>query len=67
MFTLIIQIITSILLIVFIVIQAKGTGLGGVFGGNSNYHAKRGAEKTLFYATIFVSILFVVLSIINAI
>ena len=67
MITLVAQIIVSICLIVFIILQAKGTGLSGVFGGSTNYHAKRGAEKSLFYATIVVSVLFVVLAFVIAI
>jgi protein translocase SecG subunit len=67
MFTLVAQIIISIILIVTIILQAKGTGLSGVFGGSTNYHAKRGAEKTLFYATIVFSFVFVLLAIANAI
>lgn len=67
MFIFIAQIIVSICLIVFIILQAKGTGLSGVFGGSTNYHAKRGAEKSLFYATIVVSLLFVSLAFVIAI
>ena len=67
MFTLIAQIIISIVLIVLVILQSKGTGLSSVFGGSTNYHAKRGVEKTLFYATIFVAILYVALAIANAI
>ncbi len=67
MFLLISQIIVAITLIVFVVLQAKGAGLSGVLGGSTNYHAKRGVEKSLFYATILVSILFVALAILNAI
>jgi preprotein translocase subunit SecG len=67
MYTLVAQIVISVILIVSIILQAKGTGLSGVFGGSSNYHAKRGAEKTLFYATIVLSVLFVILAIANAI
>lgn len=67
MFALVAQIIVSILLIVFVILQAKGAGLSGVFGGSTNYHAKRGVEKTLFYATILTSVLFVALAIANAI
>ena len=66
MYTLIAQIIVSIILIGLVVIQAKGTGLSGVFGGTTSYHAKRGAEKTIFYTTIVLSILFVVLAILSA-
>ncbi|MFZ2200091.1 MAG: preprotein translocase subunit SecG [Microgenomates group bacterium] len=65
--TLIAQILVSLLLIVTIILQAKGSGLSGVFGGSTNYHAKRGAEKTLYYATIVLSIIFVMLAIANAI
>lgn len=61
------QIIVSIILIISIILQAKGTGLSGVFGGSTNYHAKRGAEKTLFYATILLSVIFVLLAIAGAI
>lgn len=67
MFTLVTQIIVSVILIVCIVLQAKGTGLSGVFGGSTNYHAKRGAEKTLFYTTIVLSCVFVALAMLNAI
>lgn len=67
MFPLIAQIIISITLIVFIILQAKGTGLGGILGGSTNYHAKRGVEKSLFYMTILASVIYVVLAIINAI
>lgn len=67
MYTLIAQIIVSIALIVFVILQAKGSGLSSVLGGSTNYHAKRGVEKTLFYATIAISILFVGLAIANAI
>lgn len=67
MFILVAQVIVSIILIAFVILQAKGTGLSGVLGGSTNYHAKRGVEKSLFYATILVSILFVGLAIANAI
>lgn len=67
MYTLIAQIIVSITLIVFVILQAKGSGLSGVLGGSTNYHAKRGVEKSLFYATIVVAVLYVGLAIANAI
>jgi protein translocase SecG subunit len=53
------QIIISILLIITVLLQQRGSGLGGAFGGEGNvYMAKRGAEKVIFYATIILSILF---------
>jgi preprotein translocase subunit SecG len=67
MFILIAQIVVALTLIVLVILQGKGTGLSGIFGGSTNYHAKRGIEKTLFYATIVCAILFVVLAILNAI
>jgi preprotein translocase subunit SecG len=67
MFILISQVIVSVLLITFIILQAKGTGLSGVLGGSTSYHTKRGMEKTLFTGTIIASILFVALAIMNAI
>lgn len=55
----IIQLILSILLVLVILLQQKGTGLGGVFGGSGNiYSTKRGVDKILFYATIVIAILF---------
>lgn len=58
------QIIISILLIGVILLQAKGTGLGTAWGGSGEfYHSKRGAEKVIFGATIFLSILFFVTSV----
>lgn len=47
------QIVIAILMIAAILLQAKGTGLSGVFGGEGNvFRTKRGFEKILFYATI---------------
>lgn len=53
------QIIIAIALTVVILLQNKGAGLGGVFGGSGNvYSVKRGVEKTLFIITIILSIIF---------
>jgi len=56
-------IITSIALIVSIVLQSKGVGLGGLAGSDSGgvFTARRGIEKTLFWITIGLSVLFVVI------
>lgn len=62
----IIQIVLSVLLIVVILMQQRGTGLGGAFGGEGNvYRSKRGIEKFLFHATIVIAILFVIGAVIN--
>jgi len=62
----VIQILLSVFLITIIILQAKGGGLGSAFGGGASYHTKRGAEKTLFSLTIFVSILFVIVAFFNS-
>ena len=63
-----IQIIVCVLLILVILIQQKGTGLGTAFGGDmSFYRTKRGAEKLLFYATIVLSTIFILVSLLGLI
>ncbi len=55
----IVQIIVSIFLIIIILLQQKGSGLGSTFGGDSTvYRTKRGAEKTIFRLTIILSFIF---------
>ena len=55
----IVQLTSSLLLIIAILLQNRGTGLGGVFGGEGNvYRTKRGLEKALFSLTIALSIIF---------
>lgn len=59
------QIIAAGVVIVIMLTQSRGTGLGSAFGGDSGsiYHTRRGIEKTMFNVTIGVVVLFVVLSI----
>ncbi len=58
------QILVAVALIVVIIFQVKGGGLGGIFGQpDSVYRTRRGVEKTLFQMTIALAVLFVVLSI----
>ncbi len=53
-------IITSILLVIVILLQNQGSGLGTAFGGDSGfYRTKRGAERVLFYLTIALAAGFV--------
>jgi preprotein translocase subunit SecG len=58
---LIIQTILSVLLMVTILLQVRGSGLGTMFGniGGEMYRSKRGIEKLLYRGTIVVAILFV--------
>jgi preprotein translocase subunit SecG len=58
------QIILSAALILAVLLQVKGGGLGGIFGQpDSVYRTKRGVEKTLFQLTIVLVILFIIISI----
>jgi len=60
------QIIISVFLIAAILIQQRGAGMGGAFGGGgAAYHTKRGFEKILFYATIVLSVIFFGIAILN--
>lgn len=58
-------IITSIALILSVILQSKGAGLGGLAGGDSGgiFTARRGIEKVLFRVTIVLSFLFFALAI----
>lgn len=50
----------SILIVIFVMLQNQGSGLGTAFGGETNfYRTKRGAEKFLFAGTIFLAVAFV--------
>ena len=60
------QIIVSIALIAAILLQNRGTGLSGTFGGDSAvYRSRRGIERTLFRLTIVLAVLFVAFSLLN--
>ncbi|MBV8694955.1 MAG: preprotein translocase subunit SecG [Chloroflexi bacterium] len=66
----IIQIILSIAVISFILMQARGAGLGSAFGGSSAgsvFKTRRGVERLIFNITIVFVILFAVISIIGAV
>jgi protein translocase SecG subunit len=56
------QITLSILLTATILLQQRGSNLGGAFGGDNfsaAFHKRRGAELFLFRSTIVLGILFV--------
>lgn len=56
-------IIISVLLIVSVIMQSKGAGLGGLTGADSGsvFTARRGVERTLHRLTIVLSVVFFVL------
>jgi preprotein translocase subunit SecG len=58
-------IITSVALIISIILQSKGGGLGVLTGGDTGgvYTARRGIERTLFWVTIVLSAIFFALAI----
>jgi preprotein translocase subunit SecG len=62
-------IIISVSLIASIILQNKGVGLGGLTGSDSGgvFTARRGIEKTLFWITIVLSVLFVILTMVTVI
>jgi protein translocase SecG subunit len=61
------QIIVAILLIISILLQKRGEGLGTAFGGGGFYATRRGLEKKIFVLTIIFGIIFVVLALLNLI
>ena len=57
------QILLSAALIAAILLQARGTGLSGTFGGDSAvYRSRRGVERRLWQFTIVLLALFVIFS-----
>lgn len=59
----VVQLSSSLLLIVAILFQQRGTGLGAAFGGEGNvYRTKRGIEKKLFVSTIVLAVIFLLSS-----
>lgn len=57
-----VQIVLSVLLVATILLQQRGSSLGGAFGGDNfsaAFHKRRGAELFLFQSTIVIGILFV--------
>lgn len=55
----ILQIIFAVALLILILLQAKGTGLGSTWGGSGEFYtSKRGVEKIVFNATIIACVLF---------
>ncbi len=62
-------IIVSIALITSIVLQNKGVGLGGLTGADTGgiFTARRGIERTLFFVTIGLAIIFAILAIVTVV
>ena len=60
------QIVLAIALILIILLQVRGGGLGGIFGqADTVYRTKRGVEKTMFQFTVALAIIFVIISMLS--
>ena len=58
-------VVVVILLVGSILLQSGESGMfsaGGLMSGGENFHSRRGLEKVMFYATFFLTALFVILS-----
>lgn len=63
----VVQIIVSVALIISILLQVRGAGLGSVFGGTGTvFKTRRGIDRLLFRMTIIFVVVFVVVSIFGA-
>ncbi len=58
-------IITSVGLVISVILQSKGAGLGGLTGSDASsvFTARRGIERVLFWVTIVLSVIFFALAI----
>lgn len=60
------QIVLAVALVLIILLQVRGGGLGGIFGQpDTVYRTKRGMEKTMFQLTIVLAVLFIIVAIIS--
>jgi preprotein translocase subunit SecG len=63
----IVQIILGVALVVSILLQARGAGLGSVFGGTGTvFKTRRGIDRLLFRITIVFAVLFCLVSVLGA-
>ena len=60
------QIVLAVSLVLAILMQVHGGGLGGIFGqADTVYRTKRGVEKTMFQLTIALAVLFIIIAIVS--
>jgi preprotein translocase subunit SecG len=65
----IVEIVLAVAVILFILLQVRGAGLGSAFGGSSAgsvYKSRRGVERLIFNTTIVLVILFALVTLLNA-
>ena len=59
------QIVLAVALVLVIMLQVRGGGLGGIFGqADTVFRTRRGLERTLFQLTVVLVVVFVVLAIV---
>lgn len=60
------ELIVAIILIALLVVQARGGGLGGIFGGSGTptFRTRRGVERTVFRLTIVFAAVFILVAIV---
>jgi preprotein translocase subunit SecG len=64
----VVQIIISIVVILVVLLQSRGSGFSATFSSDTSiYRTRRGVERTLFHATIGLAILFVLTSVASVI
>jgi preprotein translocase subunit SecG len=60
------QIVVSVALVIMVLLQVRGGGLGGIFGQpDTTFRVRRGLEKTMFQFTIVLVIIFITISILS--
>ena len=60
------QIIVAIFLTIFILLQQRGSALGAAFGQEGGFYAtRRGIQKKIFWFTIILGALFLILAVLN--
>ena len=65
----IVEILLSATLVTVIILQSKGSGFGGIFGGRdmlNPLHTRRGLERTLFLFTVGLTVVFLLVSLISS-
>ncbi len=60
------QIVLAVTLILIILLQVRGGGLGGIFGqADTVYRTRRGLEKTMFQLTIVLAVIFITVALVS--
>jgi preprotein translocase subunit SecG len=65
-FLLILNIVLSVLIVIFILVQGRGAGLGSAWGGGGEmFQTRRGMEKIILWLTTIFIVIFLTVSLIN--